>query len=169
MALVTTVSLALSGRLSSALDLGSTSAEVNIRKAIELASGVALNQADKIFQDRRTLAASTSEDLDLAGVLSDPMNQALTFARIKVLAVIAAAANANNVIIGGAASNAWVGPFGAAAHTIAARPGEPKLIACAADATAYPVTAGTGDQLKIANSGAGTPVTYDIVIIGASA
>lgn len=33
-------------------------------------------------------------------------------------------------------------------------------------ATGYAVTAGTADQLKVANSGAGTGVTYDIVIVG---
>ena len=39
----------------------------------------------------------------------------------------------------------------------------------APDATGVAVTAGTGDLINIANSSSGTSVTYDVVIIGASA
>jgi len=58
--------------------------------------------------------------------------------------------------------------FLAASDGISVRPGG--LFCWAApDATAVAVTAGTGDLLAIANSGAGTSVTYDVVIIGSSA
>ena len=40
------------------------------------------------------------------------------------------------------------------------------LLLVAPGAAGYAVTAGTGDILKVANSGAGTGVTYDIVIVG---
>jgi len=63
----------------------------------------------------------------------------------------------------------WVTLLGAT-HTLTLRPGAFVAVGTgAADATGYAVTATTADLLKIANSGAGTSVTYDIHIIGASA
>jgi hypothetical protein len=136
--------------------------------ALALGSGVAVNQADRLFTDTRTLTASASEDLDLAGVLTDAFGATLTFARIKGLVIKASSANTNNVIVGNAASNGFVSWVGAATHTVTVRPGG-LLALWAPDATAYVVAAGTGDLLHVANSGAGTSVTYDVILIGASA
>ncbi|MEV6105703.1 hypothetical protein AB0M28_13445 [Streptomyces sp. NPDC051940] len=135
---------------------------------LALGSGVAANQADRLFTDRRTLAASASEDLDLAAVLLDAFGATLTFARIKGLIVKADSANINNVIVGGAAANGFVSWAGGATHTVTVRPGG-VLALWAPDAVAYAVTAGTADLLKVANGGAGSGVTYDIILIGASA
>lgn len=125
-------------------------------------------QADRLFTDNRTLSASASEDLDLAGVLTDAFGATLTFARIKGLVIKAATANTNNVIVGNAASNGFITWCGGATNTVTVRPGGVFAL-WAPDATAYAVTAGTGDLLHIANSGAGTSVTYDVILIGASA
>lgn len=170
MALTSTLSVAASAELTSALDLTTSSAPLNVRKAVQLTSGTGAGQADKVFSDRRTLAASAAEDLDLAGVLLDAFGAAITFARIKGMVISAAAANTNNVIVGNATSNGFVSWVGGAAHTVTVRPGGTlALIAGQNDATGYAVTAGTADLLHIANSGAGTSVTYDVVLIGASA
>jgi hypothetical protein len=101
-------------------------------------------------------------------VLLDAFGAAITFARIKTLAIAADAGNTNNVIVGNAATNGFVSWVGAAAHTVTVRPGGVLLVA-ASDATAYVVTAGTADLLHIANSAGGSSVTYDVVLIGASA
>ncbi|MGW3572180.1 hypothetical protein ACWDSL_51460 [Streptomyces sp. NPDC000941] len=170
MALTSTMSVAVSAELTSALDLATGTVPLAIRKPVTLTSGTGAGQADKVFSDRRTLAASASEDLDLAGVLVDAFGATITFARIKGLVISAAAANTNNVIVGNATSNGFVSWAGGATHTVTVRPGGTlALIAGQNDATGYAVTAGTADLLHIANSGAGTPVTYDIVLIGASA
>ncbi|MHA4776069.1 hypothetical protein L1085_016355 [Streptomyces sp. MSC1_001] len=169
MPLTSSLSVAASATLSSALDLATASAPVTVRAATTWQSGTGAGKADRVFSDRRTLAASATEDLDLAGVLLDAFGAAITFARIKGLYIRAADANVNNVIVGNATSNAWATLLGATG-TITLRPGAALgLTTGAADATAYAVTAGTGDIIKVANSGAGTSVTYDIVIIGASA
>jgi hypothetical protein len=55
----------------------------------------------------------------------------------------------------------------AAGDGIALRPGA-TFVWISPDATGVTVTAGTGDLLNIANSGAGTSVTYDVIIIGTS-
>ncbi|MGI5196578.1 hypothetical protein ACQEVY_23500 [Streptomyces sp. CA-288835] len=169
MALNSVLAMSAFAELSNALDLGSAKAPMSLNRSVTLGSGTGAGKADKVFSDRRTLAASASEDLDLAGVLLDVFGSAITFVRIKGLFISAAAANTNNLVIGAAASNAWATLLNATG-TLTLRPGATiGAMAGAADATAYAVTAGIGDQLKIANSAGSTPVTYDIHIVGASA
>ncbi len=169
MPLTTHLTVTASALQAATLDLGTASAQLAKSYRVDLADGTTAGQANRIFHDTRTLAASASEDLDLAGVLTDAFGAALTFARIKGLIVAAAAGNSNNVIVGGAASNQFVSWVGAGTHTVTVRPGAVlALMAGSADATGYAVTAGTGDLLKIANSGGSTTVTYDIVVVGCS-
>lgn len=167
MTLSTNLRLDLKSTLSTALDLVTSRAPLAYASTIDLASGVGANQADRIFADQRTLAASATEDLDLAGVLSDPLGAALTFARIKAVLVKAAAGNTNNVNVTRPAANG-VPLFLAAGDGRPVMPGGLDLWV-APGATGVPVTAGTGDLLTFTNSGAGSSVTYDVVIIGASA
>jgi hypothetical protein len=134
---------------------------------INLADGTDANEANRIYHATRTLAASANEDLDLSGVLLDPLGDTLTFARVKALIVSAAAANTNNVIVGGAGTNTFINWVSDATDKIIVRPSGVFCV-IASDITAYVVTAGTGDLLRVANSGAGSSVTYDITIIGAS-
>ncbi|WEH40796.1 hypothetical protein [Streptomyces sp. AM 2-1-1] len=153
----------------SALDFGTATAPASVSRSVTLGSGTGAGKADRIFHDRRLLNASGTEDLDLAGALVDAFGATITFARIKGLVVTAATANTNSVVIGAASTNAWATLLNVTG-TITLRPGAAvALMAGAADVTAYGVTASTGDLLKIANSGAGSSVSYDIVIIGASA
>jgi hypothetical protein len=168
MALNTGLRLEVDTSLTKTDGLASASADVPWTYGFQWPDGTAAGTANRLYQGRRTLAASTTEDLDLAAVLTDSYGVAITFARIRALIVKAAAANTNNVIVGAAASNQFVGPFGAATHTIAVQP-DGLFVVTAPGTTAWTVTAGTGDLLKVANSGAGTSVTYDIFLIGASA
>ena len=129
--------------------------------------GVAVDQANRIFHDERTITASSNEDLDLAGSLTDKFGATITFARIKALIIEADDANANNVHVGGAASNPFINWVANSSDIVVVRPGG-LFALIAPDATAYAVTAGSGDLLRIANSGAGTSVVYRIWIIGAA-
>jgi hypothetical protein len=157
----------LAADLTTVLDLQSGTASLKRPIQYVWGSGTGANQADKIFADQRTLTASSTEDLDIAaGGLVDAFGVTFTVARVRALLVEAAAANTNNVIVGGDANS--VPFFGAATHTVSVRPGG-LLALFAPDATGYAVTTGTGDIIQVANSGAGTSVTYNIVIVGASA
>ncbi|GAB3856584.1 hypothetical protein GCM10029963_53200 [Micromonospora andamanensis] len=156
MTLSTKLAVSLSADLRSDLDLAAASVPLSWLRRVNLADGTGAGQANRVWHDRRTLAASDSEDLDLAGVLVDALGAALTFARVKTLIVAAAAANTNTVIVGGADSNAWSAWAGAATDTVVVRPGG-LLVLAASDSTAYPVTAGTGDLLTVTNGGSGTP------------
>ena len=168
MTLTSRMLLELSADFSSALDLASLRVPLDVKTQVDLANGTAANQADRIFHDTRTLSASGTENLDLAGVLTDPTGATITFAKIKLLLIKAAAANTNDVVVGGHASAAFVNWVSDATDKVVVRPGG-GLCLWAPGAAGYAVTATTADMLTVANSGAGTGVTYDVVIIGTSA
>jgi hypothetical protein len=149
-------------------DLASPSAAVVYKKEFTWANGTGADQGDLIFSDQRTLTASATENLDLAGVLTNQFGATLTFARVNAIAVCAASANTNNVLVGGAATNAFVNWVSDATDVVAIRPGG-CVVLVARDATGYAVTAGTGDILKVTNSAGSTSVVYDVLIVGRSA
>ncbi len=170
MSLNTRLELIIRATQTSPLDLGAAAFSPQISKTLNLTNGTTAGKADRLFTDRRTLAASATENLDLAASLADPFGATITFAKVKLLYIVASAANSNNVVIGGAGSNGWTTPFGDATDKLVLRPGAFVLLgAGAADATGYAVTASTGDILLVANSGSGSSVTYDIAIVGTSA
>jgi len=166
MALTSKLGVQIVATHTSALDLATAETPVRVRRVIELANGNSADQADLIWHDRRTVAGSGSDSLDLAGSLTDAYGNMLTFARVKAIMITAALENTTNLVIGGANSNAWATWVGDASDVVIVRPGGVFFLA-APDATAYAVTADSGDVLRIANSG-GTDAVYDIVLIGAS-
>ncbi|MFE9921564.1 hypothetical protein ACFYQA_08275 [Streptomyces sp. NPDC005774] len=164
----TLLAVAAHAELTQALDLGAGRAPQSLTRKMQLASGTGVGKADRVWSDRRTIAASGSEDLDLAGVLLDAFGAAVTFARVKGLIIAAAVGNTNNVVVGAASGSPWITLLGAT-HTLTLRPGAFVAVGTGeTDATGYAVTASTGDLLKIANSAGSTGVTYDIHIIGSS-
>lgn len=169
MTLTTTLSLNATGSQSSTVDLGSASARRVLAASISLVNGTAAGQADLMFADTRTLAASGTESLDLAGALTDAFGVAQVFARIKGLMVQADVGNTNNVLVSRPSSNGLT-IFSAASDELVLKPGETfALISGQADAIGHVVTAATGDLLTITNSGGTTGVTYSIMVIGCSA
>lgn len=167
MPLTSSLSVGVSATQTLALDLATATFPVTKSYPISLASGVGANQADRLFSDTRTLAASATENLDLAGVLTDAFGATLTFVKVKAVIISAAAANTNTVDVTRPASNGTP-LFLAASDGLSVRPGGLFLLA-APDLTGYAVTAATGDLITVTNGGAGTSVTYDVVILGTSA
>src|SRR5689334_5419171 len=77
-----------------------------LSNTLSIATGTGSGQADLLYAGTRTLSASTTEDIDLAGTfLQDVFGSNLTFVKVKYIYVKAASGNTNNVVIGGAASN----------------------------------------------------------------
>lgn len=144
-------------------DLSNPVDELKFTRRWSFTPGTNNGQADIQFHDTRTLAASATENLDLAGVLANAFGNTVTMAEVVALYIEASAANTNDVLIGPAASNGFLGPFNAAADRLKIAPGKGMMIQ--APAAGWPVTAGTGDLLFVGNGGAGTPVTYTILIV----
>lgn len=133
------------------------------------ANGTGASQADLAYRGRRTVGATSVDNLDVAGSLTDKFGNTITMARVKLIALYNRAAIGSGFVLNlGAGSNPLANLFGdAATDKLNVRPGGIFLIT-APDAVAYAVTAGTGDILKI-NNGNGSSVDYDLVIVGASA
>jgi hypothetical protein len=170
MSLASRISLAVNANYTAALDLATSTNQLLKTYEAVLATGTGAGQADKIFHDTRTLAASGTEDLDLAGVLTDAFGASITFVKIKALIVSAAAGNTNNVLVGGVAAGLSSIITPQTTGIVVVRPGATfAVFAGQADSAGYAVTATTADLLHVANSSSGTSVTYDVIVIGTSA
>lgn len=126
------------------------------------ANGVGDHQANKLYRARRTLGAGSNDDLDLAGSLTDPFGNVLTFTAIKFIMIAIVDPNGTKKVkIGNAASNAFQGPIssGGTVDVPYQQIFQNKV------AAGWTVTAGTGDILRINNPGAST-LDYDILIMG---
>jgi len=159
--------MAVSGQIKTTISITNTGASDLSSPTETITDGDAINKMDIVWSDQRTLTATTSENLDLAGGLTDTYGNTLTFAKVKYLFVSAAAANNGIIQVGGAASNAFVNWVANSSDILQVRAGGWFDLA-APDADGYAVTAGTGDILKINNTGAAAG-TYNIAIGGVSA
>lgn len=159
------INLSIKAALTGTNDLGSPKLALDpISEVMQLSPGTAaVNEANILFSDTRTLSASANEDIDLAGSLSNAFGATITAAEIVAIYVKAASGNTNNVNVTRPASNGFAGPFLAAGDGFGVKPGEYVLLT---SQTGWAVTAGTGDLINIANSAGTTGVTYNIVIIG---
>jgi hypothetical protein len=166
MALTSTVQVKATVTETVAGDLQTTTAPLVLNAVVKMATGTATGLADRLFTDTRTLAASGTESLDLAGALTTPAGQTAVFVKLKAVIIRAAAGNTNDVQITRPASNG-VPLFLAAGDGLALGPGG--VFAWVSPGAGVTVTAATGDLLTVTNSAGSTGVTYDVVLIGTSA
>lgn len=153
--------------LTSPLDLVNVTVPLFYQQKLLWGSGTTASTADLMFTDTRTVAASGTDPLDLAGSLTGPLGATLTFVELRLLMICASSANTNNVRLNRPASNG-VPLFLAASDGIDIPPGGIFLWVGPADGKVT-VTAATGDLINIDNASSGTSVTYDVVILGTSA
>ena len=158
------VSLAVKATYTNVLDLASATAELAKAFADALTSGTGADEGDLAWWSSRQVTAGTPDDLDLAGGLTDAFGATLAFARVKLLLVHNR--DGTHALEIGGATNAFAPWAGNAGDTLRVRPGGVGFL-WAPDATAYPVTAGGADVLRIAAL-SGSPA-YDVVLLGASA
>lgn len=149
-------------------DLSDPTAAVALAGLESLANGTSNVQADLVWSDTRTLAASASEVLDYGtgGGLTTPFGAAFSPAEMVSQLWLADEDNTNNVIVGNNGTEDFFGPLGAATHTHAIKPGGWWFWFAPAG---YTVTNNSSDKQKVANSGAGTGVIYSVVSIARSA
>lgn len=147
-------------------DLQTATAPLSLSQRIRLATGTGTSQADLMFTDTRTLAASGTEDLDVRGSLLTPLGQSFAAVKLKAIIVVAASGNTNNVLVSRPASNGvpWLS---AAGDQVIVTPGG--VLCWVAPGSGISTTAGTADLITVTNSAGTTGVTYDVVLIGTSA
>lgn len=132
-------------------------------------AGTTANKFDQLYMAERTVNASTNDDLDLSGVLTDIFGAAIAAAELVGIILINAPkagspANVSNLTLG-AGSNPVVGFLGGPTPTVGPiKPGG-CFVLMNPDATGLAtITAGTGDILRIAN-GSGGAATYQIALL----
>jgi len=131
----------------------------------DFTGGVGNLQFDEAFIDERTVASATNDDLDLSGsALQNAFGVNIAFVEIVFFGLInapkdpLAAPNTTNLTVGGAANPV-------AGFTFPALKPGGAIALCQTDTAGFPVVAGTGDILRIANS-AGASAIYQICILG---
>jgi hypothetical protein len=122
--------------------------------------------ASKIYHDIRTLAHSSNEEFDLAGVLEDAFGDVLTFTIVRGLFIInKELSSAAPVLEVGGATNAFSSIFGSATDKVKVA-GAGMIAFWNPTVAGYAVTASTADIIKVANTHGADSCTYQIVIIG---
>jgi hypothetical protein len=139
----------------------SVSPAIALNQSYTTGSGSGAIQVKYCIHD--TVAASAADTFDLAGSRANEFGTTQTFATVKVLAVKAASTNTNDVWLGGAAGNRF-NTFLKDSSVIVVKPGYMQMVW--GPGTGYTVTAATGDKLLAKNSGAGTPVVFDLCVGG---
>lgn len=148
------------------IDLGTPSDQIFSSWSHIFTDGTGDDQITGMWHDRRVIAASTDDDLDLAGSLTNNYGETLTFTKIKVLAVRNqsglvttghATATTQIITVVKTATNDY------ATHNVAVDPDG--LFVYTNPKGGITVTAGTADILRIGNP-AGGAAQYDIVIAG---
>lgn len=167
-----TITHGVSGRLSAKIEGKMTKAapdgttvETIVREEFEriLRPGSDTDEAQRLYTATHTIAASGTLDLDFAAGMNDPFGVAQTFTRIKAILVKAAATNTNNVNVGGTVTN-QMSLFADNSDIVPVRPGGALFLDLGDAGVA--ITAATGDLLRVANSGSGSAVTFEIVVVG---
>lgn len=149
--------IALSVNPTLTADLG-TFAPILAAFGFTLSNGTSSLQADSVYCARRT-ASTSGDSLDLSGGgLLQPDQSSFSIAEICFMLVINRDSSINITVGGGSNAVVVVGdPIKPGGWRVWAEKSDP----------AIPVTAGTGDIVKVV-SASGTP-SYDILIIGRSA
>jgi hypothetical protein len=164
--LTSLVRLLVSGTYTKDMDLSDPKDLLSKTYEQAFATGTASECCDLDFHDTRSLANSATEDLDLAGGLTNAFGVTLTFAKIKAI-IIKNNSSTQTLSVGGAAATQFINWVGAANDVINIPP--EGFFCLIAPLAGFAVTAGTGDLLKIANGAAGDVTTYDIILLGTSA
>lgn len=140
----------------------------SIARTHDFANGVLAKQADILYATELTIAGGAFTDIDLNGSLTNAASVAVNALKVASIVVMADPTNTTVVTVGGAAANAFVGPFGAATHTIKLSANAQFAISDDSLAGLGSVTAGTADLLRIANA-AGASAKVRVAIVGRSA
>lgn len=174
---IANIGLSITGVAEKALDLSTPKSKLSIAKNLALAFGSGAGKADQVWHDRRILAGGGSEDLDLSGVLINAFGDTITFANLKVIAIINrsdevlpghAVATDAEVSIAPDATNGFDGPLAGTTPKLIV-PAGGVLLVTNPTAAGWAVTADTGDLIVITNEDGSDQAIYDILVIGESA
>lgn len=165
MTLTARAQIVISATESGALDLSTLRNDLAQSVSKQWADGTGNDQVNALYADRITLTASGTQDIDLAGVLTDAFGVALSLTKVKAVFFHASINNnvANAVRVTRPASNGF--PLFIAAGDGVDLPADGKLYIEWPKA-GVAVVAGTGDLITLTNTAGTNTVDVDVIILG---
>lgn len=172
--------MAVAGSLKFALEVFETPSEPvqggGIRHILDLAfalaSGTSDGQINMIYSHRDSVAASATDQHDLAGSKAGALGNTLTFVDVTTIILVNRSTTAGDVLhLSPPAANGFLGPFADASDIIKVGPGvtgQPAFVILH-EPRGWAVTAGTGDLLDVIEAGGANTVSYDLYVLGRSA
>jgi len=140
--------------------------EYNFTSTVNLSDGSGSGEADGAYYlEDVVLTSGNSTEYDLTSLSRDLFGSTggvYEFIRISAVQIISSSNSTGNLLIGGAASNTWLGPFGNTSDKLTLYPGSGHLLT-GYSLAAWPVTSGSKTLKVEASSG---DVTYSIVLLG---
>jgi hypothetical protein len=153
----------------SSLDLSNVQDTSTLEYSEGIVNGTAVDQADKLWHDKRTITAGANDDLDLTALVNTIFGSTVTtsFAKVKGILIINTSTTTGDVLrIDTSVTHGFTKITGSATGKIEVGPDSAQLLANKKDGWA--VTDSSNDVLRINNPGA-NPIDYEIVIFGTSA
>ena len=171
MALASKVIAGVEWRQTSALDLSTVYDSASLSYAVDIATGTAINTADYIWHDRRSVTTGANDDIDLTSSTTRSIfgtSVPQVFARVKAIIIKNnATATGEELQIDSSVAASFLG-WCVASTTAKAQIGPNSMLVLSNLCDGWAVTATTADIIRITNTGA-TTISYDIIIIGTSA
>jgi hypothetical protein len=154
------VSIRAAETLANGLGTGQLSPSLPVNLAF--GSGVGAGNIQYVFSKSATAAAAPITYT--LSALVDDLNRTIALSKVRawVLANLSQV-DGQLLTVGGAATNPWLAPFGDVSDKLVVRAGG-VLVLAGPLATAYPVTAGASDQLKV-DPGANT-IPFKLMFLG---
>jgi hypothetical protein len=148
-----------------ALDLSTAKDPLSFEVSTAVAFGVTDGKMDELFHDERTLAISTSEDLDIVGTLTNAFGDVVNLLKVDAIMFKNVSVNANLIEIGPAAANGFGigGPWKAAGDANSLGVGGSLMIM--APTAGWAAVAGTADLITVNNTTAAEG-KYQIAVLG---
>ena len=143
-------------------EISKTTDRINKIYQSVLSAGSGADQADELWSDSRSIAASGNDDIDLAGSLTNAFGDTITFAEVKGVFVYNSSPNAASILTVGASGGSWP------ANPWQANCGPNGMFVQFEPESGETVTATTADTLRITNQDGTNTATYDIIIVGVS-
>ncbi len=157
-------------------DLVNPFAFLSTKKSVLMEFGTGLDKANLLWADRRILAASGSENLNLGSGLSNSFGDSLEFTNVKAIVVFNITdetwgdhtATTAVITIGGAASTPFSGPFANSSDKISI-PTSGMFVVTNPTLAGWDVYYPTSEMLLLVeNEDASNEALYDIILIGES-
>jgi len=174
MDLVTTLKIIINATASKTVGLIAASGPLNNTFKVTMADGSSTSQADLIYTVSGTISSGANSTIDLLGALSTVFGDTLNFAKVKAIFIRNnTAVTGATLIIGGAASNAFSGPWADSSDKSNVAPTGADTDSIWGHVQINPGTGWTVDathqNLKIEHDASDSnDISYDIVIIGTS-